>query len=92
MSTITADEQRILDEVVRGFDEEIAFLQDVVRCPSVRGAEHTVQDYVFNALTKRGYDMDRWRVTEADIKDHPGFSPIAVSYENAWVVVGTHRP
>jgi acetylornithine deacetylase len=92
MSDITADEQRILDEVERGFDEEVAFLQDIVRCPSVRGAEHTVQDYIFSALAKRGYDMDRWRIAEEDIKDHPGFSPIAVSYENAWVVVGTHRP
>jgi acetylornithine deacetylase len=92
MSAITADEQRILDEIDRGFDEEVAFLQGLVRCPSVRGAEHTVQDYVFEALSKRGYNMDRWRVTEDDIKDHPGFSPIAVSYENCWVVVGTHRP
>jgi acetylornithine deacetylase len=92
MSTVTTDEQRILDEIDRGFDAQIAFLQGLVRCPSVRGAEHTVQDYVFDALAKRGYAMDRWRVSEDDIKDHPGFSPIAVSCENAWVVVGTHRP
>lgn len=92
MSKITADEKHILDEVDRGFDEQLAFLQSLVRFPSVRGAEHTVQDYVFDALSKRGYGMDRWLVREEDIKHHPGFSPVAVSYENAWNVVGTHRP
>ena len=28
----------------------------------------------------------------ADIKDHSGFSPVAVDYDNAINVVGTHRP
>lgn len=92
MSPVTKDEQCILDEIDRGFDQQIGFTQDLVRFPSVRGAEHTIQDFVFDALTARGYAMDRWRVTEDDIKHHPGFSPIAVSYDNAWNVVGTHRP
>ena len=28
-----------------------------------------MQDYVFDALSKRGYDMDRWRVSEEDIAE-----------------------
>lgn len=40
----------------------------------------------------RGYAMDRWTIDESAIKDHPGFSPVTVSYENAINVVGTHRP
>ena len=47
---------------------------------------------MFEPLKTRGAVMDRWRVTEADIKHHPGFSPIDVSYENAWNVVGSFRP
>lgn len=75
-----------------GFDRQIRFTQDLVRMPSLRGQEHTAQDFVFDALATRGLAMDRWTIAEADIKDHPGFSPIAVDYSNAINVVGTHRP
>ncbi len=85
-------EAKILASVDALFDAQVQFTQELVRFPSLRGQEHTVQDFVFDALRSRGAVMDRWRVTEDDIKDHPGFSPIDVSYENAWNVVGSFRP
>jgi len=75
-----------------GFDQQIAFLQELVRRPSIRGQEHLAQDLMFDAMAARGYAMDRWLTDPDDIRHHPGFSPVAVSYANAWNVVGTHRP
>ena len=85
-------EDRIVAAVDAGFTDQIAFTRDLVRFPSLRGAEATIQDFIFKALQARGLAMDRWRVDEDDIKHHPGFSPVAVSYENAWNVVGSWRP
>ncbi|MEM7744529.1 MAG: ArgE/DapE family deacylase [Pseudomonadota bacterium] len=84
--------QQILDAVEQGWEDQLAFTQAMVRHPSIRGQEHTVQEFVFQALRERGYAMDRWAVDVDEIRDHPGFSPVDVSYENAINVVGTHRP
>jgi acetylornithine deacetylase len=82
----------IIAAVDQGFDEQTAWLQDLVRHPSQRGQEHTAQEMVFSTLAARGYGMDRWAIDIDDIKDHPGFSPVTVDYSNAINVVGTHTP
>lgn len=84
--------QRILDRVDANFEHQLAFTQKLVRYPSLRGAEHTAQDFLFEAMRERGFAMDRWRIDVDEIKDHPGFGPVDVSYENAFNVVGTWRP
>ncbi len=43
---------RILSSVDQGFDEQIAFTQDLIRFPSTRGAEHVVQDFVFSRASR----------------------------------------
>ncbi len=83
---------RILDEVDAGFDDQIAFTQDLVRFPSQRGQEHTAQDFLYKAFADRDLAMDRWSIDVGEIEDHPGFSPVTVNYDNAVNVVGTHRP
>ena len=83
---------RITDAVDAAFDAQIDFTKDLVSRPSLRGQEHLAQDLMADAMAKRGYAVDRWLVREDDIKHHEGFSPIKVSYANAWNVVGTHRP
>ncbi|WP_417513891.1 ArgE/DapE family deacylase [Minwuia sp.] len=84
--------QRIFDEVDKGFDDQIAFTQDLVRYPSQRGQEHTAQDFLYKAFAERDLAMDRWSIDVGEIEDHPGFSPVTVNYDNAVNVVGTHRP
>ena len=44
------------------------------------------------SFAAHGYDVDRWKIDPAVIKDLPGASPVAVSYDNAWTVVGAWRP
>ena len=85
-------EEQIIRSVKNNLAKQLNFTQDLVRFPSVRGQEHTAQDFLFQQMKQRGYAMDRWQIEEADIKSHPGFSPVDVDYTNAINVVGTHRP
>lgn len=83
--------QDILQAVDQGFDAQLDFLAELTRFPSLRGQEATAQDFMAEAMRSRGYGVDRFRVEVEAIKDLPGFSPVAVSYDNAWNVVGSLR-
>ena len=85
-------EARISESVSRNLENQLEFIQALVRHPSVRGQEHTAQDFLFRQMKRRGLAMDRWQVDVDDIKSHPGYSPVTVDYSNAINVVGTHRP
>ncbi len=82
----------ILAAVEAGFEAQTAFIEELIRFPSLRGQEHTAQDFLFGQLRQRGYAMDRWAIDVSEIETHPGFSPVKVDYSNAINVVGTHRP
>jgi acetylornithine deacetylase len=82
----------ILAAVDQNFDRQVAFTQDLVRFPSLRGQEHTAQDFLHDEMSRRGFAMDRWTIDVGDIAAHPGFSPVKVDYANAVNVVGTYRP
>lgn len=82
----------IVAAVDAGFDEQVRFTQEMVRIPSLRGQEHTVQYFMADAMARRGLDVDHWRIDVDDIKDLPGFAPVTISYDNAFNVVGTYRP
>lgn len=84
--------EAIVRAVDAAFDRQVAFTQDLVRHPSLRGAEQTVQDFIAQAYRARGLSVDRWTVDVDAIRDMPGFAPVAVSYENAVNVVGAYRP
>jgi acetylornithine deacetylase len=83
---------QILASVEAGFDEQVAFTQDMIRFGSVRGAEHACQDFVFRALRARGYRMDRFVMDRDAIAAHPGGSPWTDEHSDAPIVVGTHHP
>ncbi|MWB78773.1 ArgE/DapE family deacylase [Pseudooceanicola sp. 216_PA32_1] len=84
--------REILAAVDAGFDSQVEFTRTLTRFPSLRGQEHTAQDFLHRELQARGYTMDRWAIEVDDIRHHPGFSPIDVDYANAINVVGTMRP
>lgn len=84
--------RKILDAVDAGFDEQIRFTADLVASPSLRGQEAPAQDMMARAMRERGLGVDRWKIEVDDIRHLPGFSPVAISYDNAYNVVGTHRP
>lgn len=85
-------EDQIIKSVSEGLADQITFTQKLVRFPSVRGQEHTAQDFLYKEMKARGLTMDRWNIDLSDIESHPGFSPVDVDYSNAINVVGAHRP
>ena len=82
----------ILASVSEGFEQQVAFTQELVRFPSTRGAEHTIQDLLFRELHSRNYAMDRFSMDREAISKHPGGSPWTQEHSDAPIVVGIHRP
>lgn len=81
----------ILDAVDALFDEQVAFLQELVKFDSTRGHEQAAQDWMAGQMRDRGLAVDQWDIDVADIQNLPGFSPVQGNYEDAVNVVGTHR-
>lgn len=84
--------QRIEDAVDAAFDRQLQFTARLIAEPSLRGDERSTQDIMHAAMQDRGLTMDRWTIDVDDLKDHPGFGPVTVSYDNAENVVGTYEP
>ena len=90
---MTSDtQQRILDAVDAGFDDQLAITSDFVAIPSTRGAEGPCQDMIGDLLRARGYEVDDWHIDVEDLKDLRGFGPIEHDFSRARTVVGTYRP
>jgi acetylornithine deacetylase len=83
---------RILHAVDAGFDAQIDFTRELVRKPSLRGQEATAQDFMAAGFRDHGFEVDRFKLDPDLLMDQPGFSPVSVSYDNAWSVVGSWRP
>ena len=81
----------IIAAVDDGFKAQLALTGDLVRFPSVRGAEQTAQDFVAGLMRARGWSVDRWRVEVESIRHLPGFSPVLGAYDDAINVVGSLR-
>ena len=75
-----------------GFAEQIEFTKALVRFPSLRGAEHTIQDFVFRSLRDFGLTMERFAMDRDAIARHPGGSKFSEQHSDAPIVVGIHRP
>ena len=84
--------EKILAAVEAGFDEQVAYTQELVRFASTRGQEHTVQDFIFRAMKQRGFTMDRFAMDRELIAAHPGGAPFSDTHSEAPIVVGIHRP
>ncbi|GAB4577130.1 MAG: ArgE/DapE family deacylase [Roseibium sp.] len=82
----------ITDAVDAGFERQIAFLQEAVRAPSLRGREAGVQRIVAEALRARGYDVETCPLDAAELKDHPAWSPATIDYRDTFNVCGRKRP
>ena len=68
--------ERVLQAVDDGFDEQLRVTMDLVRCPSVRGAEASAQDLIARELTGRGYAVERWVLDPEELRAARGFSPV----------------
>ena len=83
---------RITSSVAENFKAQIAFTQALVRFPSTRGNEHTVQDFMARELRARGMAVDVFAMDDTAITSHPGGSRMSDTHSRAPIVVGIHRP
>jgi acetylornithine deacetylase len=85
-------QDQIRKAVSEGFGMQTAFLADLVRFPSTRGNEHTVQDFMTRAMRDRGLSVDVFGLDHEAMQRHPGASRISDHHSFAPIVVGIHRP
>ncbi len=88
MSSVSLSDSEISKAVDDGFAAQTAFLEQLVRFPSTRGNEHTVQDFMARSLRERDYFVDLFEMDRAALGAHPGSG----EHSQAPVVVGIHRP
>ena len=86
-----AARDRILAAIDASFNQQVAFLQELVRFPSLRGREAPLQDWFARQMAARGYAVDRFSI--ADVPDHPKLAPMVDADPAASKqVVAAHRP
>ncbi len=83
---------RITTAVAKGFRDQVAYTQALIRFPSTRGAEHAIQDFVYDTWKSRGLAMERVLMDRAAIERHPGGSKFSSDHSTAPLVIGHHRP
>ena len=87
---------QLVDDIVAAvdqqFEQQVDFLQQLVRFDSTRGNEQAAQEFMAEALQKLQYKLDVWPIKLEDIEHLPGFSPVAAPYEYAENLVASHVP
>ncbi|CAN5613128.1 ArgE/DapE family deacylase [soil metagenome] len=83
---------QIASAVDDGFEAQLGLTQDLMRFPSLRGAEHAVQDFVFRAMRERGYAVDRFAMDRGALAHHPGAGHVTAEHSDAPILVAIHRP
>lgn len=83
---------RLEAAVDANWDRQVAWLQALVRFPSVRGKEGPCQDWIAREFAGRGWSVDRYTLSEVEMDHLPGFSPVMdTDYTQAVQVVATVR-
>jgi len=75
--------------VERGLADTVAFLQELVRVPSVLGSEEPAQRLVENRLRELGFDVRSIEPSAERLASHPDSGVPLVSYEGRRCLVGT---
>lgn len=83
---------RLAEAVAARFPEQRAFLEDLARLPSLRGAEFAAQDLMAGAFRARGYRLDRYAMDRGAIEAHPGGGRWSAEHSEAPIVTAIHHP
>jgi acetylornithine deacetylase len=82
---------RVIEWIEGERDEVVAFLQDLVRIPSVTGDEGPIQEFIAGRLGPMGFVLDVWEPDWEALKEHPAYVAVSRGYEGRPNVVGTLR-
>ena len=69
--------------------EQIEFLQQMIRIPSVTGNEGPIQEFMAKTLTEMGLAVDSFVPSLEELQKHPAYVAPAQPYEGRPDVVGT---
>lgn len=84
--------ESVIGQIEESWEEEIAFLQQLGRFPSVLGKEAAIQRYIAEYLgNELGLEVDVFTPDPKKISQLPGYSPAEWSYEGRPVVVGKQK-
>lgn len=85
--SLSAAEQRVLQEIDRGEDRIIADLKALVRVPSIVGHEGPCQELVRRKLTELGMTVTAFEASLDDLKTHHAYVTVPWPYAgrpNTW--------
>ena len=72
-------------------DEVVAFLQSLIRFPSVTGKEKDIQSFIAKRLRDMDLQVDVWEPDLKELKKHPGYVPVEMNYKDRPNVVGIYK-
>jgi acetylornithine deacetylase len=78
--------------VAQGFDDQLAYTQQLVRTGGQRGQEFEVQDLVYDRFSERGYNPVKLEMDENLLSQHEGAGRFSDEHSKAPVVIGVHEP
>lgn len=83
---------RLSAAIDANWDRQVAWLQSLVRFPSVRGREAPCQDWIAREFAARGWAVDRYTIADVPMEGLRGFAPVMdTNYDDAVQVVATLR-
>ncbi|CAM3886963.1 ArgE/DapE family deacylase [Alkalicoccus chagannorensis] len=93
MTEIKQDVQAQLHDMVDAdWEEQVEFLKEITRFPSLSGQEADVHRHIASFLEKELHlQVDTFGLDIDKIKNLPGYSPVEWTYENSSIVVGKHE-
>ncbi|KAL4891639.1 acetylornithine deacetylase [Aspergillus ambiguus] len=84
--------ESITNSVKKGFQDQLAYTQKLIRFGGQRGQEFDVQNFVFDQFSERGYGPVRLDMDESVLSQHEGAGKFSETHSKAPVVVGVHKP
>ncbi len=83
---------RLEQAIEANWARQVAWLQTLVRFPSLRGEEGPCQDWIAREFAGRGWSVDRYMIADVPMTHLPQYSPMVdTDYERAVQVVATVR-
>jgi acetylornithine deacetylase len=81
--------QKVLQTIDANRENAIAFLQKMIRIPSVTGDEANIQKFLASYLQGLGLKVDMWETNWEELKKHPAYRPVDRGYEGRPNIVAT---
>lgn len=82
---------RVMELIERERGDVIAFLQDLIRIPSVTGDEGPIQRFIADYIRPMGLEVDLWEPDWDALKEHPAYVAVSRGYEGRPNLVATLR-